>query len=123
MMNLMAGLPDPQLETSVLAIIVNTGGLMFNNISLGLSGKASTRVSNELSVGRTQVTRVVVRSILLTAIASGTILGFPMTLFSNIWGSLFSNEENVVRYVSRTIPLLVASIFLDGFQCALTQVL
>ncbi|KAJ4961265.1 hypothetical protein NE237_021175 [Protea cynaroides] len=122
MMVLMAGLlPDPQLETSVLAIILNTCGLTFN-ISFGLSGTASTRVSNELGAGRPQAARVAVLSVLLMAIADGTILGLTMILLRNIWGSLFSNEEKVVTYVSKTIPLLAASIFLDGFQCALTGI-
>ncbi|XP_043700178.1 protein DETOXIFICATION 16-like [Telopea speciosissima] len=120
---LMSGLlPDPQLETSTLSIILNTCCLTFN-ISFGLSSTASTRVSNELGAGRPQAARLAVHSVLLIATVDGTLLGLAMFLLRDYWGYLFSNEERVARHVAAIIPLLAVTIFLDGFQCALTGII
>ncbi|KAJ4960054.1 hypothetical protein NE237_019964 [Protea cynaroides] len=122
-MVLMSGLlPDPQLETSTLSIILNTCCLTFN-ISFGLSCTASTRVSNELGAGRPQAARLAVQSVLLIATVDGTVLGLAMILLRDCWGYLFSNEERVARHVASIIPLLAVTIFLDGYQCALTGII
>ncbi|XP_042502027.1 protein DETOXIFICATION 16-like [Macadamia integrifolia] len=122
-MVLMSGLLlDPQLETSTLSIILNTCCWTFN-ISFGLSSTASTRVSNELGAGRPQAARLAVHSVLLIATVDGTLLGLAMILLRDCWGYLFSNEERVVRHVADIIPLLAVSIFLDGYQCALTGII
>ncbi|KAJ6418567.1 hypothetical protein OIU84_001848 [Salix udensis] len=56
-MVLLSGLlPDPELETSVLSISLNTAATVWM-IPYGLSGAASTRVSNELGAQRPYLAR------------------------------------------------------------------
>ncbi|KAF8399057.1 hypothetical protein HHK36_014923 [Tetracentron sinense] len=122
MILLMSGLlPNPQLETSVLSIILNTCALSFN-ISFGLGSSGSTRVSNELGAGQSQAARLAVRVVILMATIGGLFLGLTMIILRGTWGYLFSNEEEVVRYVATMMPLLATSNFLDGIQCALSGV-
>lgn len=44
-----------------------------------------------------------------------------ITIFvRDIWGFLYSNETEVVKYVSAMMPVLAASDFMDGIQCTLS---
>ncbi|KAK1298795.1 MATE efflux family protein 7 [Acorus calamus] len=101
MLVLLSGLlPNPKLETSVLSI--------------------STRVSNELGAGRPQAARLAVCVVVSMAITIGIICGLAMILVGGIWGYSYSNEEEVVKYVAVMMPILAASMFLDGLQCVLS---
>ncbi|XP_062229768.1 protein DETOXIFICATION 16-like isoform X2 [Phragmites australis] len=94
MVVLLAGfLPDPKLETSILSISLNTMWMVYT-IPSGLSSAISIRVSNELAI--------------------------ITVLVRDIWGYLYSNEEEVVRYLSMMMPILATSNFMDGIQCTLS---
>ncbi|CAL5396657.1 unnamed protein product [Camellia sinensis] len=120
MVVLLSGLlPNPQLETSVLSISLNTCWMVYM-ISVGLGGAISTRVSNELGAGCPQGARLAVCVVVVVAILEGTIVGTTTILIRHVWGKLFSNEEEVIRYIAKMMPLLALSDFLDGFQCVLS---
>ncbi|GAB4860997.1 Protein DETOXIFICATION 16 [Ancistrocladus abbreviatus] len=120
MMVLLAGLlPNPELETSVLSISLNTGSTVWM-IPFGLSCAASTRVSNELGAGHPQAAHLAVQVVLCMAIAEGILVGTVLILIRNIWGYAYSNVVEVVRYVGIMLPILAASNFLDGIQCVLS---
>ncbi|XP_059316840.1 protein DETOXIFICATION 12-like isoform X1 [Lycium ferocissimum] len=114
-------LPNPQLETSVLSICLNTISTLYA-IPFGLSGAVSTRVSNQLGAGNPQGARVSVVSVMLIA-ATETIL-VSATLFAcrNIFGYIFSNEKEVVDYVANMAPLLCLSVITDSLQGTLSGV-
>uniref|UniRef100_A0A804UAH7 Protein DETOXIFICATION n=1 Tax=Zea mays TaxID=4577 RepID=A0A804UAH7_MAIZE len=63
---------------------------MVYTIPSGLSSAISIRVSNEL------------------------------VLVRDVWGYLYSNEEEVVKHVSIMMPILATSDFMDGIQCTLS---
>ncbi|GJR65315.1 probable flavin-containing monooxygenase 1 [Tanacetum coccineum] len=71
-------LPNPQLETSVLSINLNTCSMIYM-IPLGLSGATSVRVSNDLGAGRAQAAR------------------------RRLWGYCYSSDEEVVSYIALLI--------------------
>nr|QJD20792.1 multidrug and toxic compound extrusion 2 [Datisca glomerata] len=120
LMVLLAGfLPNPQLETSVLSICLNTAAV-FWMIPFGLSSAVSTRVSNELGGGRPKTARLAVLVVLVTAITEGLLVGAVFILIRNIWGYAYSNEVEVVKYISNMMPILAVSNFLDGLQCVLS---
>ncbi|KAF8407630.1 hypothetical protein HHK36_006763 [Tetracentron sinense] len=100
---------------------LNTCALSFN-ISFGLGSSGSTRVSNELGAGRSQAALLAVCVVIFMATIGGLFLGLTMILFRRTWGYLFSNEEEVVKYVATMMPLLALSNFLDGIQCALSGI-
>ncbi|XP_061351425.1 protein DETOXIFICATION 16-like [Gastrolobium bilobum] len=120
MVVLLSGLlPDPQLETSVLSISLNTCWMVYM-ISVGLGGAISTRVSNELGAGNAQGALLALRVMIVIAILEGTTVGLVTILVRNVWGKLYSNEDEVIKYVGKMMLLLALSDFLDGFQCVLS---
>lgn len=56
----------------------------------------------------------------MIAITEGATVGITTILVRNVWGKLYSNEEEVIKYVAKMMPLLALSDFLDGFQCMLS---
>ncbi|KAF8364564.1 hypothetical protein HHK36_033464 [Tetracentron sinense] len=120
MVVLLSGLlPNPKLETSVLSISLNTCWMVYM-ISVGLGGAVSTRVSNELGARRPLHARLAVYVVLIIAITEGVIVGAITILVRSVLGRLFSNEEEVIRYAAKMVPLLALSNFMDGIQCALS---
>ncbi|XP_059434069.1 protein DETOXIFICATION 16-like isoform X2 [Corylus avellana] len=120
MVVLLSGLlPNPKLETSVLSISLNTCWMVYT-ISVGLGGAISTRVSNELGAGCPNGARLALSVMITIAISGGAAVGITTIMVRNVWGKLYSNEEEVVRYVAKMMPLLALSDFLDGFQCVLS---
>ncbi|KAH7674583.1 Multi antimicrobial extrusion protein [Dioscorea alata] len=97
---LMSGfLPNPKLETSVLAIC--------------------TRVSNELGAGNPQNARSAIYVAGTIAILEGLIVGSTLFLARNDWGKIFSNKLEVIKYIARVMPLLALSHLIDACQCVL----
>ncbi|XP_015067531.1 protein DETOXIFICATION 16-like [Solanum pennellii] len=120
LMVLLSGLlPNPQLETSVLSICLNTAATVWM-IPFGLSGAVSTRVSNELGAAHPQLARLALYVVLAVAVMEGLVLGLVMILIRKVWGYAYSNETEVVRYIAIMMPLLATSNFLDGLQCVLS---
>lgn len=120
MIVLLSGLlPNPQLQTSVLSICLNTAGTVWM-IPFGLSGAVSTRVSNELGAGNPEVARLAVCIVIVLAIFEGILVGSILILMRNIWGYAFNNEMEVVKSVAALIPFVAASNFLDSLQCVLS---
>jgi len=114
-------LPNPKLETSVLSISLNTGSLAFM-IPFGLSAAISTRVSNELGAGRPQAAHLATRVVMVLAIVVGILIGLAMILVRNLWGYAYSTEEEVVKYISKMMPILALSFLFDCVQCVLSGV-
>ncbi|CAI9113484.1 OLC1v1014095C1 [Oldenlandia corymbosa var. corymbosa] len=120
MMVLLAGLlPNPQLETSVLSICLNTAATVWM-IPYGLSNAISTRVSNELGAGHPKTARLAVYVVLLTALTEGILVGLVLILIRNVWGYAYSNDVEVVKYVALMLPILATSNLVDGIQCVLS---
>ncbi|CAO2034456.1 unnamed protein product [Urochloa humidicola] len=114
-------LPNPRLETSVMSISLNLGSLLFM-IPFGLSAAISTRVSNELGAGRLQDARLATRVAMVVALFVGVLIGIVMVLARNFWGYAYSNEEEVVGYIARMIPILAVGFVFDDLQCVLSGV-
>ncbi|XP_078170141.1 protein DETOXIFICATION 16-like isoform X2 [Carex rostrata] len=120
MVVLLAGfLPDPKLETSVLSITLNTMWMVYM-IPTGLS--SAIRVSNELGSGNPQGTQLSVSAAFIICLTEGIIVAIITIFVRDIWGFLYSNETEVVKYVSAMMPVLAASDFMDGIQCTLSGV-
>ncbi|XP_077220333.1 protein DETOXIFICATION 16-like [Tasmannia lanceolata] len=120
MVVLLSGLlPNPKLEMSVLSICINTMWMVYM-IPFGLSGAVSTRVSNELGAENPQGARLAVCVAFIMTITEGAIVVLTTILVRGVWGYLYSNEEEVVKYVTSMMPVLAISNFLDGVQCVLS---
>ncbi|XVF70076.1 hypothetical protein PTKIN_Ptkin11bG0132500 [Pterospermum kingtungense] len=119
MMVLLSGLlPNPKLETSVLAISLNTCSTIFM-IPLGLSAAVSTRASNELGAGRPRAAYLAVCVAVFMITTEGIVAGSVMILGRNVWGYFYSQDEQVVKYVGEILLFIAASHFIDGIQTVL----
>ncbi|KAK6921243.1 Multi antimicrobial extrusion protein [Dillenia turbinata] len=120
---LVAGiLPNPQVETSVMSIVMTTSAILFN-ISYGLGSAASIRVSNELGAGLPQAACLTAYvAVLMTTVVGMILCVIFILLLRDAWGRLFSNETETLRYISAMMPLLAVTNFLDGIQCVLSGV-
>ncbi|XP_028239916.1 protein DETOXIFICATION 16-like isoform X3 [Glycine soja] len=121
MVLLSGALPNPKLQTSVLSICFNTTGL-FWMIPFGVSVAASTRISNELGAGCPKAAYLAVKVTLLMSFVVGA-LGFILLMVTrNIWGHIFTNIPEVIRYVASMTPILASSVFVDSIQTALSGI-
>jgi len=78
------------------------------------------RVSNELGAGNPDGARLVVIIALSIIICTAVLLSVTLLLLRNFVGIAFSNEEEVVNYVTRMVPLLSISVLTDNLQGVLS---
>ncbi|XP_011038711.1 PREDICTED: MATE efflux family protein 5-like isoform X2 [Populus euphratica] len=114
-------LSNPQLETSVLSVCLTTTSTLYS-IPYGIGAAVSTRVSNELGAGRPQAARIAVYTVMILAIIEVIIVSGTLFGTRDIFGYSFSNEKEVVDYVSNMTPLVCLSVILDGLQVVLSGV-
>ncbi|KAL1295999.1 hypothetical protein HN51_056783 [Arachis hypogaea] len=114
-------LPNPQLETSVLSVCLNTISTLYT-IPFGIGAAASTRVSNELGAGKPLAARVAVLAGMSLAVIETSIVSATLFSCRHIYGYVFSNEEEVVDYVTVMAPLVCVSVILDSLQGVLAGI-
>ncbi|WCJ33245.1 MATE efflux family protein [Euphorbia peplus] len=114
-------LPNPELETSVLSICLTTVSTIYS-IPYGFGAAASTRVSNELGAGNPHEARLAVYAVLFLAVVEASIVGSVLFFTRHVFGYVFSNEKEVVDYVTAMAPLICVSLILDSFQGVLSGV-
>ncbi|KAH9650475.1 protein DETOXIFICATION 12 [Citrus sinensis] len=111
---LMSGLlPNPQLETSVLSVCLSTIQTL-SAIPYGLG--AAARVSNELGAGNVQRARVAVYAVVFMAVMETIIVSASLFASRHVFGYVFSNEGQVVDYVTTMAPLVCLSVIMDSLQ-------
>nr|KAG2242419.1 hypothetical protein Bca52824_095737 [Brassica carinata] len=115
-------LPNPVVETSVLSICLNTS-LTIWQISVGLGGAASIRVSNELGAGNPQVAKLAVYVIVGIAVAQGIVVVTVLLSVRKVLGRAFSSDPKIIYYAASMIPIVACGNFLDGLQCVLSGLL
>ncbi|KAK1552283.1 hypothetical protein Q3G72_013749 [Acer saccharum] len=114
-------LPNPELETSVLSVCLSTISTLYT-IPDGLGAAASTRVSNELGAGNPQAASLAVKAVMFFAVSESIIVSTALFASRHVFGYVFSNEKEVVDYVTTMAPLVCLSVILDSLQCALSGV-
>ncbi|KAJ9708320.1 hypothetical protein PVL29_000391 [Vitis rotundifolia] len=114
-------LPNPELETSVLSVCLNTISTLYM-IPYGLGAAGSTRVSNELGAGNPQKARLAVYALMFLAVTETAVLSTTLFASRRVFGYLFSNEKEVVDYVTNMAPLVCLSVILDSIQGVLSGV-
>ncbi|GJW69796.1 DETOXIFICATION 16-like protein [Tanacetum coccineum] len=95
MMVLLSGLlPNPQLETSVLSISLNTCSMLYM-IPLGLSSATSVRVSNELGAGRARAALLAIRVSMFAVITEG---GYVVDGFQSVLSEFAMTDLGPLNY-------------------------
>ncbi|XP_027359350.1 protein DETOXIFICATION 9-like [Abrus precatorius] len=122
LLTLLAGLlPNPQLETAVLSVCLNTTTLHYF-IPYAVGASASTRVSNELGAGNPKTAQGAVRVVVIIGIAEAVIVSTFFICFRHILGYAYSSDKEVVDYVAQMAPLLCVSISADSLIGALSGI-
>ncbi|KAK1373823.1 Protein DETOXIFICATION [Heracleum sosnowskyi] len=117
---LMSGLlPYPKLETSVMSICLNTCSVFFR-IPYGFGSAVSTRVSNELGAGNPRAAKLAVQVVIFMAVVEGMLVASALVAVRGVWAYIYTNEEEVVRYIATVLPVLAISNFMDGMQGVLS---
>ncbi|KAK5833616.1 protein DETOXIFICATION 14-like [Gossypium arboreum] len=114
-------LPNPQLETSVTSVCLATMSTLFP-IPEGIGAAASTRVSNELGAGNPRSARIAVFTALLIALLESVTVGAALFFSRHVFGYVFSNDKEVIDYVTNRAPLLSLSVVLDSLQVVLSGI-
>ncbi|XP_057529575.1 protein DETOXIFICATION 12-like [Amaranthus tricolor] len=108
-------LPHPELETSVLSVCLTTISTLYA-IPYGVGAAASTRVANELGAGNPQGARTAAYGVMLIGVANGILVSSILFATRKIFGYTFSNEKEVVDYVTVMAPLVCISVIIDSLQ-------
>jgi MATE family multidrug resistance protein len=80
----------------------------------------STRVSNKLGAGHHQAAKLAMWVVMCMALSSGFVLTLAMTLLRHVWGHMYSNDQEVVSYYAKMLPVLGISFFVDGLHASLS---
>ncbi|KAL5761147.1 hypothetical protein ACOSQ2_019985 [Xanthoceras sorbifolium] len=114
-------LPNPRLETSVLSVCLAITTTVFT-IPDGLGAAASTRVSNELGAGNPRKALVAVRSVMLLTVLETATVSSILFASRGVFVYVFSNEKEVVDYVTDMAPLICLFVVLNGLQAILSGI-
>ncbi|XP_020867014.1 protein DETOXIFICATION 13 isoform X2 [Arabidopsis lyrata subsp. lyrata] len=114
-------LPNPQLETSVLSVCLQTTATVYS-IHLAIAAAASTRISNELGAGNSRAAHIVVYAAMCLAVMETLILSTSLLVGRNLFGHVFSSDKDTIDYVAKMAPLVSISLILDGLQGVLSGI-
>ncbi|KAG5528005.1 hypothetical protein RHGRI_028812 [Rhododendron griersonianum] len=107
---------------SAIMVCLTTATLHFY-IPYSFGAAASTRVSNELGAGNPNAARLAVWAVIVLEAVEVTIASATLFCCRHILGRAFSNDKEVVDYVTVMAPLLCLSIIMDSFQAVLSDTL
>lgn len=80
----------------------------------------STRISNEVGAGNPNKARFVVRVALLITIIEAVTVSTTIFVLRYILGYAFSDEKEVINYVTEMAPLICISIIIDSLHGVLS---
>ncbi|KAL0701663.1 hypothetical protein Bca4012_057785 [Brassica carinata] len=106
---------------SAVMVCLNTS-LTIWQVSVGLGGAASIRVSNELGAGNPHVAKLAVYVIVSIAVAEGIVVVTVLLSIRKVLDRAFSSDSKIISYAASMIPIVACGNFLDGLQCVLSGV-
>ncbi|WJX21294.1 Protein DETOXIFICATION 14 [Trifolium repens] len=114
-------LPNPQLETSVLSICLSIISTIYT-IPEATGSAASARVSNALGAGCPQAARLSVYAAMTLAVFEAILVSSTIFTSRRVLGYIFSNEQDVVDYVTDMVPLISLSVIMDSLHGTLSGI-
>ena len=83
---------------------------------------SSTRVANELGAGNPWAARAVVSAALALTFSMAMLVACFLLLVRNVWGLVYSNDEEVIDTLKGLIPLVAMSTTVDAMQAVLSGI-
>ncbi|KAI9077027.1 hypothetical protein K1719_041011 [Acacia pycnantha] len=108
------------IPSSIMACV--SMNVTIYSIPESIGSAASARVSNALGAGCPQAARVSALCSRILATCEALIVSSIVFASRNVLGHVFSNEPDVLEYVTKLVPLLVLSVFVDSLQGTLTGI-
>ncbi|CAL5350267.1 unnamed protein product [Camellia sinensis] len=105
---------------SAVMICLNTIATLYA-IPYGFGAAVSTRVSNELGAGNPQGARVTIFAVMFLVVVETTVVSATLFACRHVFGYTFSNEKEVVDYVTAMAPLVCLSVIMDSIQGVLSE--
>ncbi|KAK1315021.1 Protein TRANSPARENT TESTA 12 [Acorus calamus] len=119
---LLAGmLKNPEIAVDAATIGMNVEGWCFM-IPLGFLAAISVRVSNELGAGRPNAAKFSVLIVVMLSVIIQTAFMVIILLTRNDFPVIFTDNELVMKKVTKITPFLCVSIFLGSIQPVLSGV-
>ncbi|EFJ13483.1 hypothetical protein SELMODRAFT_122312, partial [Selaginella moellendorffii] len=117
---LLAGLqPNPQFETSVYSIIINS--LYSSQCSkFFLLVVTSMRISNELGAGQVSNAQFAFFVTLGLGLVDATTMAIVLFSARHVLGRVYSSEREVINYVAKLGPLIALISFMDDIQASIS---
>ncbi|WOH03090.1 hypothetical protein DCAR_0522482 [Daucus carota subsp. sativus] len=112
---------NPQVETSVLSIII-TVVLLHNFAPYSLSVAASVRVSSELGAGNAKAVRRTVWVVMVLGVTEMSISALVVFSLRNILGRAFVSDNQIAAYVRRMTPYICLTMIFDSIHRILSGV-
>ncbi|KAI9120171.1 hypothetical protein K1719_008819 [Acacia pycnantha] len=92
------------------------------SIPESIGSAASTRVSNTLGAGSPQAARVSAFCSMVLMLCEAFIVSSIVFASQTVLGHVFSNEPDVIRYVTDITPILAMPVFVSSVQGTLTGI-
>ncbi|KAL2922936.1 Protein DETOXIFICATION 55 [Bienertia sinuspersici] len=106
LMTLLAGyLEEPQVTLATSAIVIQTTSLMYT-IPVALSASVSTRVGQELGAGHPKKACLTTKLAVGLALISSLFCLLWTILGRRVWGSLFTDNNEVLQLTSAILPII-----------------
>lgn len=80
----------------------------------------STRVSNALGAGNPKAAIIAVRAVLFLTVLETVVVSSILYASRHVFGYIFSNDQEVVDYVTSMAPLICLCVILNGLQAVLS---
>ncbi|KAL6132961.1 hypothetical protein ACLB2K_065198 [Fragaria x ananassa] len=98
-------LSNPQASVAAMGILIQTTGMLYI-FPISLSWALSTRVGHSLGAGQPSQARWAALVGLLVAFVFGLFAFVFMTCMRNVWGTMFTNEPQILELISAALPIL-----------------
>ena len=79
-------------------------------------------MSNELGAGRPDAARLATQVIMVLGIVSSVSVALAIILVRNLWVYAYSNDKEVLEYISRIMPIIAVAFLFDDMQCVLSGI-
>lgn len=80
----------------------------------------STKVSNALGAGCSQAARLSVYAAMTIAVSEAVLVSSTIFASRRVLGYIFSDEQDVVDYVTEMVPLISLSVIIDSLHGTLS---
>ncbi|PCH39961.1 MATE efflux protein [Wolfiporia cocos MD-104 SS10] len=105
------------LPLAAQSVIMTTDQIL-NTIPFGISVAASTRVGNLIGARAADAAKRASHASAFLSVVAGSIVMTVMLATKNVFGYLFSDDEAVVRLVSKVMPFVASFQIADGLAGA-----